>query len=410
VKKVDVRLFWLLVVFAPLASVHMLAQTALRFVPVPPCRLVDTRPNPIPAQTTESFNLQQLAQMNGCASLASAAAYSINVTAIPTGDLGDLYVWPTGQTQYSWPLLQSPFGKIKGNHAIIPAGTGGSVSVHVSDSTNITIDIDGYFQVPNSATLAFFAITQCRVVDTRGPMGNFGGPSLTHGMPRTFPMKQSPAPCTIPSAAQAYSLNFTVIPPGQTDPVNYLQAWPASQSQPGTVILNDPLNSNGMNTSTVVANTALVGAGTDQYGSITVQSTDNTDLTIDITGYFAPAIGIGGTSLYTVADCQVFDSRNMGGAFTGQISINIGTACGLSTSVKAYLVNATAYPEMPLGYLALWAAGQAQPDTSALNASDEDITSNSAIVQNGTGSYAGMIDAYAAGSTNLMLDAYGYFK
>jgi hypothetical protein len=159
-----------------------------------------------------------------------------------------------------------------------------------------------------------------------------------------------------------------------------------------------------------VANTAIVGAGTDQYGSITVQATNSTNLTVDITGYFAAAIGIGGTSLYTVADCQVFDSRNHGGAFTGQITINIGTQCGLSTSVKAYLFSATVYPEMPLGYLALWAAGQAQPNTSILNAYDEDVTSNNAVVQNGTGSYAGMVNAYAAGSTNLMLDVYGYFK
>jgi hypothetical protein len=383
----------------------MLAQTGLQFVSIAPCRIVDTRPNPIPAETTETFNLPQLAQTNGCASLSSATAYSINITAIPTADLGDLYIWPTGQTKYAWPLLQSLMGKIKDDHAIIPAGTNGSVNVFVSDATNITIDIDGYFESPNSSTLAFYPITPCRVVETRNPSGTFGGPGLVAQTPRTFPMKQSPAPCIIPSNAKAYSLNFTALPPSGGY-VGYIQAWPANQQQPETVILNDDTNGVG----TVVANTAIVGAGTDQYGSMTVKATQNTDLAIDITGYFATPLGTAATSFYPLADCRAFDSRNTGGAFTGSTTITIGTQCGLSTSLKAYLFNATVYPEDPLGYLASWAAGTLQPNTSVLNAKDEDVTSNNAIVQNGTGSNAGMTDAFASGSTNLALDVYGYFK
>lgn len=388
-----------------LAPVSMLGQAGLQFVPITPCRIVDTRPNPIPSNTTETFNLPQLAQTQGCASLTSAAAYSINISAIPTADLGDLYVWPTGQTQYAWPLLQSLMGKEKSDHVLVPAGTSGSINIHVSDASNLTIDIDGYFQSASTSTLAFFPISPCRVVETRNPNGTFGGPSLVGQTPRTFPMKQSPAPCSIPSSAKAYSLNFSVIPP-TGGYVGFLQAWPANQQRPGTVILDD--NTNGVGT--VVANTSIVAAGTDQYGSITVQASQNTDLAVDITGYFASPIGVGGTSFYTVADCRAFDSRNNGGAFTGTMAITIGTQCGLSTSVKAYLFNASAFPEDPLVYLALWAGGQTQPNTSILNSIDEDITSNNAIVQNGTGSNAGMVDTFASSSTNLALDVYGYFN
>ena len=79
--------------------------------------------------------------------------------------------------------------------------------------------------LPNDATphaagntteaLAFIAMTPCRVVDTRasqGFSGPFGAPALVGGSSRTFPV-QSSTTCSIPTTAQAYSLNITVVPP-----------------------------------------------------------------------------------------------------------------------------------------------------------------------------------------------------
>ena len=58
-----------------------------------------------------------------------------------------------------------------------------------------------------------------------------------------------------------------------------------------------------------------------------------------------------------------------------------------------------------LGYLTLWADGQTQPVVSTLNAYDGFVTSNMAIVPNMNGS----TDAYADGTTQLILDISGYF-
>ena len=66
-------------------------DTALQFVAVTPCRLLDTRPShggngPIQGGTFQTFDLAQLAQMNkACAGLSSASAYSLNVTVVPPG-------------------------------------------------------------------------------------------------------------------------------------------------------------------------------------------------------------------------------------------------------------------------------------------------------------------------------------
>ena len=74
---------------------------ALQFVPITPCRVVDTRPQhggngPIQGGTAQSFNLPGLAQAKGCGDLSSAAIYSLNTTVIPSGTLGYLTVWPDG--------------------------------------------------------------------------------------------------------------------------------------------------------------------------------------------------------------------------------------------------------------------------------------------------------------------------
>jgi hypothetical protein len=75
--------------------------------------------------------------------------------------------------------------------------------------------------------LTFVAITPCRLVDTRGSAHGFNGiepfsgPSITAGGTATFPVQSAteastnttPAPCgAVPSIAQAYSLNLTVVP------------------------------------------------------------------------------------------------------------------------------------------------------------------------------------------------------
>src|SRR5262249_28191513 len=125
-----------------------------------------------------------------CGILSTATAFSLNVTAVPlSGSLGFMTVWPAGFTLPYTSTLNSPDGRVKANATIVPAGTGGSVSVYASQTANVILDIDGYFvPLPNPNTLAFYPLVPCRVVDTRGGNGLFGGPQMQGGVPRSFPM------------------------------------------------------------------------------------------------------------------------------------------------------------------------------------------------------------------------------
>jgi hypothetical protein len=298
--------------------------------------------------------------------------------------------------------MNSLDGRVKANAAIVPAG-GSGVNVFVTNTTNLILDIDGYFTTPRSGTLKFYPVTPCRIADTRSadyPPG-LGTPNLSAGVARDFPVLSSTCIPTGVTPA-AYSLNFTAISyPTQGSPLGYLEVWPTGQ-QPQTPVstLNNPTGTN-------VANAALVPAGTD--GKITAFANNDSGLAIDINGYFA-ASGAGGLSLYPAPPCRAFDTRGIGNGqpFTGSLSppVNItDSVCAPPNNARAYVLNATAIPSPTLNYLTLWPDSEGQPTVSTLNAVDGWITSNMAIVPNVNGS----VDAYARGMTQLILDISAYF-
>ena len=376
-------------------GVSAVAQTALRFTPVVPCRVVDTRNAngqfggpAIQGRTSRSFAIPD----GACKIPSNAWGYSLNVTVVPSAPLGYLTVWPTSEVQPAVSNLNSVDGRVKAN-AVTVLGTAerAAVSVFASDTTNVILDINGYYSRVSNTNLAFFPLPPCRTVDTRNPDGPLGGPFLTADEERDFPLVQATG-CQVPPNAVAYSVNITAVPHAA---LNYITVWATGRPLPNVSTLNAP-------TGTVTANAAIVAAG--RGGAIAVLPTADTDLIIDIDGYFAPAAS-GGLSVYGVTPCRVLDTRTAGGPFNGEMAIDVqGSACAPSSTAQGYLVGATVVPPTALGYLTLWGHKLHQPDVSTLNAYDGTITSNMAIVATMDGS----IDAYAEDPTNLVLDLFAY--
>jgi hypothetical protein len=194
---------------------------------------------------------------------------------VPAGFLGYLSTWPAGQPQPNVSTLNSWTGKVVANAALVPAGANESISVYVSNPTDVILDIDGYFGPPgNTGALQFYPLTPCRVADTRNADGPLGGPEMEGATARSFPVPSSA--CGVPASAAAYSLNVTVVPDG---PLYYLTTWPTGLSQPLVSTLNSFDGS-------VLANAAIVPAGTG--GAISVYVTNPAHVILDINGYFAP--------------------------------------------------------------------------------------------------------------------------
>jgi hypothetical protein len=388
----------------------MQIDTGLEFYPVPSCRIADTRssstmtgafgPPSLAGGTSRTFSVVSA----GCGIPSIAAAYSLNVTALPSGYLGYVTVWPTGKQMPLASTSNSWNGAVVSNAAIIPAGTGGSTSIFASNQTDILLDVNGYFAPPQPSGLQFYPVVPCRVADTRsygGLTGAFGPPSLAGGAARAFPVPASS--CNIPSSALAYSVNVTVVP---SDDSVSLTTWPTGQRIP---IGPTSYSSNGA----VVAAETIVAAGTG--GSISIYASNPTDALFDINGYFAPPQA-SGLQFYPVTPCRVADTRSYGGetgAF-GPPSIAGGSTrtlpvtsspCGVPSSAQAFLLNLTVVPYGYLGYLTAWPTGRPFPLASNLNSWSGAVVANAAIVPAGTG---GAINIFASNLTDVVVDIFGY--
>ena len=92
-------------------------------------------------------------------------------------------------------------------------------------------------------------------------------------------------------------------------PLGFLTIWPADSVRPLASTLNSPGGD-------IVANAAIVPAGNN--GAISVFATNNTDLVIDVNGYFAPADftpppGSSSLAFFTAVPCRVADTRSRPG-------------------------------------------------------------------------------------------------
>jgi hypothetical protein len=198
----------------------------------------------------------------------TALAYSLNFTAIPHGLLGFVTTWPTGGAQPLVSTLNASTGQVTANAAIVPAGAGGQIDVFATDTTDLVIDVNGYFAPAGAGGLSFYNVSPCRVLDTRNPPG-------TLPFTGTESVSVAASLCAPPGNAQAYVFSATVVPPG---PLYFLTLWPQGAAQPFVSTLNA---SDGA----VTNNMALVPTSN---GSIDAFVANPSQLFLDISGYFAP--------------------------------------------------------------------------------------------------------------------------
>ena len=260
--------------------------------------------------------------------------------------------------------------------------------------------------------LRFVPIASCRIADTAKAAGAFGGASkswwtrvfqprsIAGGAIRDFNVPGSG--CGVPSNAQAYSLNVSVVPSG---PLSYLTLWPTGQTRPIVSILN---SLDGR----IKSNAAIVPAGAG--GAVSVFASDATNVILDINGYFVPASDPTGLAFYPIPPCRIADTRTAAAPLGGPALVGgqsrtlpiLASACNLPATAKAYSLNFAAVPSGPLGYLTAWPTGQARPVLASLTALTGAVTANAAIVPAGTN---GSIDVFASNITNLVIDINGYF-
>jgi hypothetical protein len=254
--------------------------------------------------------------------------------------------------------------------------------------TSLLTGIVAVSPVRGQTVANFVGLTPCRVIDTRDSRfgSNFGPPYVAAKSTRAFPIASSS--CGVPAGALGYSLNVTVVPHG---PLPYLTIWPAGQQQPVVSTLNSYAGS-------VIANAAIVPAGVN--GAIAVYADGDTDLLVDVNGYFlqqqqpqqvtttivqqvpasvaqsttglqSTALGTGASSTGTQNTAVGFNSliyNNTGGSNTATgsnaLAANVSGSNNVGIGASALSNNASGYSNTAVGTQSLVNNGIASSNTA----------------------------------------------
>lgn len=159
---------------------------AVAFVPISPCRVMDTRagefnvgPKSSPLGPDEVHTVTAHGNNGECTGIpATATAVSLNVTALDATLLTFLTVWAAGATQPNAASLNpSPGAPPVPNAVVTPLSVGGQFSIYnLQGSVNVIADINGYYTDHNhddrylsAGQAAEPPATQSRWVGCNGP-------------------------------------------------------------------------------------------------------------------------------------------------------------------------------------------------------------------------------------------------
>jgi Calx-beta domain/FG-GAP-like repeat len=183
----------------------------------------------------------------------------------------------------------SDYDDVSGTLTFAPGVTAQPVSVTIHADAlkeaveTFTVDLAG----PVGAAIAYgqatgrihdpgnyFSVSPCRVLDTRDPAGDYGGPALVAGRSRAFTLAGQ---CGIPASATAVAVNLTVTQPSAQ---GSLRLYPADEPLPSTSTLNYAPGQTR-------ANNAVVGLSPS--GALAIrcsQASGTAHVVLDVAGYF----------------------------------------------------------------------------------------------------------------------------
>ena len=125
------------------------------------------------------------------------------------------------------------------------------------------------------APVGFFTVPPCRVADTREPAGASGGPALSRGAMRVFPVSGR---CGIPASARSVAVNVTVVEPTEA---GHLTVFPGGMPIPIASTVNFRVGI-ARNNNAILA----LGAAGDLAVQCTLAAEGSAHFVLDVTGYF----------------------------------------------------------------------------------------------------------------------------
>ena len=403
---------------------------ASEYVPITPCRVLDTRGwqtlfgpgSELHVQVAGSGPVfaDQGGRGDGCGIPMSATAVTASITSVAPWRSGYLRAWPSDEDPPNATFLNYTTDKGTTNTGAIPLGYGQLALGNHSGVTDVVVDVQGYFTASSPGT-RYTPVVPCRVADTRAGGGAFASNvqrtlRVTGTGPQFASQGGKAEGCGITPGASALAATVTAVTPSGRD--GYLRAWPAGGGAPNATFLNY-VRGEG------ISNTGAVSLSSGSTSQLSLRNYSGTShYVVDAQGYYSTAAG--GARYVPITPCRVIDTRGRGGAFapnvqrsyrvTGsgpQFAAQGGRSGGCGVPPGAVAVEASMSAVGPTGsaagYLRAWPAGQAVPNATFLNYTRGQSTTNTGAVPLSTASSSQLSLRNYSGTSHFVVDVMGYF-
>ena len=356
------------------------------------------------------------------------SAVVLNVTSVNQATAGFVTVYPAGASQPSTSNLNFKMSDAVANLVEVGVGSNGQVAISSDTTTDIVVDVEGYYSVPAAAGQGLYngLSAPARICDTRpfNPSNLTGGDAQCIGKtlaPNTPLSVQVTGNGGIPSfGVTAVVLNLTAV--GYTSG-GYLTAYSGNITTPPLVS-----NVNFHSGEGAVPNRVIVPVSST--GTINLVSDVTTDALVDVNGYFTTAgsSSTGAQFNAEAAPVRILDTRcavspapsycageniptenaSIGTVGSGKtITVTVTGLANVPKTATAVVLNVTVTNTSTGGYLVVYPGSGKPPTASDLNWTKGTTTANLVIA---TPSSTGTVTIYNfSGTTDVMVDVMGWY-
>jgi surface antigen len=360
--------------------------------PVAPTRVLDTRTGHGAPAAKVAAGTSVAVQVSGRAGIPAGGVGTavLNVTVTGPAAAGYLTSYPSGAAR---PGSRSvSFGAAATVSELVPArlGTDGKVRLYASATTHLLAEVVGWY--PTTGHLV--PVTPTRVLDTRSGLG---APKVRVPAGGTVDLPVAGAGVVPATGASAVALDVSAAAPSAA---GWLTAYPTGSARPVTAHV-------GYDATASMTGMVVTRLGTG--GKVTIHSTAQTDLLVDVVGWFRT-----GADHVALAPARIVDTRTGVGAPAAKVAAGSTTTVAVlgrggvpTVGVGAVSVTLTAVGPTTTTALTAYPTGAARPASPSLTVPTARTRTNWVIVPVAAD---GTITVHSTAQTNVVVDVQGYVK
>jgi hypothetical protein len=372
------------------------------YVALAPVRIADTRlksgyaDSGDPLGPGASINVQ-VAGVGGVP-LEGASAVVLNVTAVDPSTESFLTVYSEGASRPLVANLNVYAGETLANLVTLPVEVQGGVSVYNhTGTTNVVVDLEGYYTTAPLATGLYNPVTPVRVLGTLS-----SGALISAGT--STEVKVNAASTGVPTDASAVVANVTVSGPTSA---GFLTVYPAPTSGSGKPPATASVN---FGPGQVIGNRVTVPVGAN--GEIEVYNhSGNVAVDVDLYGYYTGSASELGSAFTVLSPVRFTDTRiGVNGSALGANTSETFTFTseGIASNATALAANVTVVSGVSPGFLTIYPVNDSSPPAVGdVNFPSGAISQNFSLAPLNSGSTK--IFSSSSDPVNIVIDAFGYF-